>query len=62
MKYWPITCLAVGFVLGDEVIAWICLLLAAVPPVLRLAMALSREYEKEDSKYRGYIDEDGFYN
>lgn len=61
MKYWVMMCIAVGLTLGDECIGWICLLLAVVPPLLRFAFRWSAMMHRENARYTGGIDSEGFY-
>lgn len=61
MKYWIFTCLAVGLVLGDEAIAWICLAFAFLPPIIKFGFAWSKEMQKDDRVYGGFIDDEGYY-
>lgn len=66
MKCWCLMCLLVGIVLNDEVLGWICLVLAAVPPFLSLmakyAELIANENRKlSPSEFESGIDDDGFY-
>lgn len=60
MPYWSVMCLAVGTVLNDEAIGWVCLLLAVLPWFGKLAFAYAKLIAKENSRI-AEIDEDGFY-
>ena len=66
MKYWVLMCLGVGIVLNNEVIGWICLLLATIPPFLRLMYAYAKIVANENrvlapNEWESGIDEEGFY-
>ncbi len=61
MKYWIFMCLAVGVVLNDECIGWLCLLLAVIPPFFSFCSQLGKVIEKENRRIGPCIDEEGFY-
>jgi len=62
MKHWTTMCLFVGFVLNDEVIGWICLLLAVVPLVFSILYRYAKIIDRETRRIGPCIDEEGFYD
>lgn len=62
MIWYEIICMVFLIGMRSEAVAWICLLLMAIPPFFKFAFAWDKVIRRENRRYGAYIDDDGFYD